>query len=116
MSEQSDLLLCGSCHFEEDTITPLKEIFPEVTVIKREELLKHPWLKSTFDQLSAEYMAQGPGSDIIVNKLTEVILIELIRINFYRHDQNTFLLALKDRRISKALQLIHGSPQTSWDS
>jgi len=113
---QSDntLLLCGYCSFEEDTLTPLKDIFPEITIVREEELHKHPWLKGTFDQLSAEYMAQNPGTEIIVNKLTEVVLVELIRINFGRQEQNSFLKALNDKRISKSLQLIHSSPQNPW--
>ena len=110
----STLLLCGYCSFEEDTLTPLKDIFPEITIVREEELHKHPWLKGTFDQLSAEYMAQNPGTEIIVNKLTEVVLVELIRINFGRQEQNSFLMALNDKRISKALQLIHSSPQEPW--
>ena len=92
----------------------MKNIFPEVLIVKEEELLKHPWLKSTFDQISAEYMSQNPGTEIIVNKLTEVVLVELIRINFCRQDQNSFLLALNDKRISKALSLIHSKPQETW--
>lgn len=110
----STLMLCGSCSFEQDTLTPLKDIFPQVTVVKEKELLKHPWLKGTFEQLSAEYMSQNPGTEIIVNKLTEVVLVELIRINFGRQEQSSFLMALKDKRISNALQLLHKSPQNPW--
>lgn len=110
----STLLLCGYCHFEQETLTPLKDIFPDITIVRKSELFEHPWLKSTFEQLSSEYMAQQPGTEIIVNKLTEVVLVELIRINFGRQEQNSFLMALKDKRISKALQLIHDSPQKPW--
>ena len=115
-NNQSDstLLLCGYCHFEQDTLSPLKDIFPQVTIVRHDELLKHPWLKGTFDQLSAEYMAQNPGTEIIVNKLTEVVLVELIRINFGRHQQHSFLMALNDKRISKALTLLHSSVETQW--
>lgn len=110
----STLLLCGYCNFEGDTLTPLHSIFPKVTIVREEELHQHPWLKGTFDQLSAEYMSQKPGTEIIVNKLTEVVLVELIRINFGRQDTHSFLMALNDKRISKALQLIHSTPQEPW--
>ncbi|HAS8441025.1 TPA: AraC family transcriptional regulator [Vibrio vulnificus] len=113
-TSDSTLLLCGYCSFDDDTLTPLKSIFPQRTIVREEELHQHPWLKSTFDQLSAEYMAQNPGTELIVNKLTEVVLIELIRINFGRQEKNSFLMALDDKRISKALELIHRSPEESW--
>ena len=113
-SSDSSLLLCGNCDFATDTLTPLKDIFPDTTIVRAQELQQHPWLKSTFEQLSAEYMAQSPGSEIIVDKLTEVVLIELIRINFGRREQNGFLKALQDKRISASLNLLHQSPEKAW--
>ena len=103
------LLLCGYCSFEESTLTPLKQVFPDFAVVREEEFQKHPWLKSTFDQLSSEHMSQKPGTEIIVNKLTEVVLIELVRINFGRQSDNAFFLALNDPKISKALKIIHSA-------
>ncbi len=114
LSGDSTLLLCGNCSFENDELSPLNEIFNQVTIVREDELNKHPWLKSTFDQLSSEYMAQNPGNEIIVNKLTEVVLVELIRINFGRQEEHSFLHALRDKRIKRALDLIHGSPEKPW--
>lgn len=111
---EDTLLLCGYCSFSESVDTPLLDVFPEATIIREEEFLQHPWLKSTFDQLSAEYLAQHPGSEMIVNKLTEVVLIELIRINFSQDERNPFLDALNDKRVSKSLQLLHAEPQRGW--
>ena len=77
-------------------------------------MLGHPWLKSTLDQLSAEYMAQQPGAELVVNKLTEVVLVELIRIDFGRGDRSRFVAALSDKRIASALEKLHGNPQIPW--
>lgn len=114
VSSENTLLLCGYCSFDDDTLTPLKTIFPQITIVREQELHQHPWLKSTFDQLSAEYMAQNQGTETIFNKLTEVVLVELIRINFGRQEKNSFLMALNDKRISKALKLMHDAPNESW--
>ena len=73
------------------------DVFPSLTIVREEELQKHPWLKSTLDQLSAEYMSQKPGAQLVVNKLTEVVLVELIRINFGREGQSRFITALPDK-------------------
>jgi len=112
--EAQTLLLCGYCDFTRETATPLLDVFPALTIVREEELLKHPWLKSTLDQLSAEYMSQQPGAELVVNKLTEVVLVELIRINFGRAEQSRFILALSDKRIAKALQHLHNSPHIAW--
>jgi AraC-like DNA-binding protein len=108
------LLLCGYCDFTQETATPLLDVFPSLTIVREEELLKHPWLKGTLDQLSSEYMSQQPGAELVVNKLTEVVLVELIRINFGRAEQSQFVLALSDKRIAKALQHLHNKPDTAW--
>ncbi len=113
-SEAGTLLLCGYCDFTQETGTPLLDIFPSMTIVREEELLKHPWLKSTLDQLSTEYMSQQPGAELVVNKLTEVVLVELIRINFGRGEQSRFIVALSDKRIAKALQHLHNSPHVAW--
>ena len=108
------LLLCGYFKFADETGTPLLDVFPSLTIVREEELLNHPWLKSTLDQLSNEYLSQLPGSELVVNKLTEVVLVELIRINFGRGDQSQFIVALSDKRIAKALQYLHNNPQMAW--
>lgn len=110
----STMLLCGSFSFTRTATTPLLDVFPKVTIVREKDFANHPWLKSTFDQLSAEYLSQGPGSELIVNKLTEIILVELIRINFGRDGSRSFLDALNDKRISRALQLLHDNPAQSW--
>ena len=108
------LLLCGYCDFLAETPTPLMNVIPDLTIVRNEELSRHPFLKGTFDQLSAEYMASGPGSELIVNKLTEIVLVELIRINFCREEGSPFLTALQDKPVSRALQYLHEHPEKSW--
>ena len=112
--EARTLLLCGYCEFTRETLTPLLDVFPSLTIVREEELLKHTWLKSTLDQLSSEYLSQQPGAELVVNKLTEVVLVELIRINFGRKDQSRFVAALSDKRIAKALQQLHSNPDMAW--
>ena len=112
--EAGTLLLCGYCEFMQETGTPLLDIFPSLTIVREEEILKHPWLRSTLDQLSTEYMSQQPGAELVVNKLTEVVLVELIRINFGREDKSRFILALSDKQIARALQYLHNSPHSAW--
>ena len=108
------LLLCGYCEFINDTGTPLAEVFPSLTIVRDEEILAHPWLKTTLDQLSAEYLSQQPGSELVVDKLTEIVIVELLRINFGRHSDSPFIRALSDKQISRALHLLHDEPQRGW--
>ena len=81
---------------------------------REEELLHHRWLKSTLDQLSTEYLSRQPGSEVVVDKLTEILIVELIRINFGRSEQSGFTGALLDTQISQGLELLHAAPEQSW--
>jgi len=113
-SQPEVLLLCGYCEFDELLDHPLLKALPSLTIVREEELRAHPWLKSTLDQLSAEYLSQQPGSEIIINKLTEVVIVELIRIDFGRSEKNSFVGALYDKQISLALALLHAEPEKPW--
>lgn len=108
------MLLCGYCEFLNDTGTPLTEVFPSLTIVRDEEILQQPWLKTTLDQLSAEYLSQQPGAELVVDKLTEIVIVELIRINFGRHSDSPFIRALNDKQISRALRLLHDEPDRGW--
>ncbi len=108
------LLLCGYCEFDETLAMPLSELFPDLSVIRDEQLQAHAWLRTLLDNLSAEYLSRRPGTRIVVNKLTEVLLVELIRMNFGRSNETPLLKALADKSISRALHLLHEDPAKAW--
>ena len=111
---QSTLLLCGYCEFSRDNPTPLLDVFPSLSIVREEEFLRHPWLRSTLDQLSSEYLSQAPGAELIVDKLTEIVLVELIRIDFGRDHTSQFVRALNDKQVSAALKKLHDNPHVRW--
>ena len=111
---QTTLLLCGYCEFSQDHSTPLLEVFPSMTIVREEDFLRHPWLKGTLDQLSSEYLSQAPGAELVVDKLTEIVLVELIRIDFGRQEKSQFVKALTDKQVAKALKQLHNNPHVHW--
>ena len=108
------LLLCGYCRFETPFDHPLLRALPTLTIVREEELLRHAWLKSTLDRLSSEYLSRQPGSQVAVSKLTEVVLVDLIRIDFGRSGNAGFVGALFDKPVARALSLLHAEPQRPW--
>jgi AraC-like DNA-binding protein len=113
-NQSETLLLCGYSEFDALLDHPLIKALPSLTIVRAEEFVDHPWLKSTLDQLSAEYLSQQPGSEIVINKLTEVVIVELVRIDFGRSEKNTFIGALYDKQISAGLALMHAEPHKPW--
>jgi AraC-like DNA-binding protein len=108
------LLLCGHCTFDSTLGTPFSELFPDMVIIREQELHSLGWLQAILDQLSHEYLSSKPGAEIVVTRMTEVLIVELIRMNFGQKKEAPLIKALSDRYVSVALQQLHQSPEKSW--
>ena len=117
-SDDSDdpkaLLLCGYCQFDAVENDVLLRALPRFVLLRRDELEQWPWLTRTLEHLSAEYMSGAPGSDLTVNKLTEVLLVQLLRADFGRSGKIGIIAALRDKRLARALTAIHQHPGQHW--
>jgi AraC-like DNA-binding protein len=114
VADDETVLLCGYCRFDVSFAHPLISAIPSLVIVRAEQLEREPWLVSTLDRLSTEYLAKGPGSDVVVDRLTEILLVELIRMDFGRGSDTSFIRALSDEPVHRALALLHKSPETAW--
>jgi len=108
------LLLCGYSEFDAVENDVLLRALPRFVLMQRDELEQWPWLTRTLEHLSAEYMSGAPGSDLTVNKLTEVLLVQLLRADFGRNSEVGIVAALSDKRLARSLAAIHESPGQRW--
>ena len=112
--ESQTLLLCGYCSFDALDNDVLLRALPTFVLMRSEELDEWPWLRRTLEHLSAEYMSAAPGSELTVNKLTEVLLVQLLRADFGRRTDVGIVAALNDKRIARALAAVHDEPGRRW--
>jgi len=108
------LLLCGYCQFDAVENDVLLRALPRYVLLQQEEMEQWPWLRRTLEHLSAEYMSGAPGSDLTVDKLTEVLLVQLLRADFGRRSDIGITAALRDKRLARALSAIHQHPGHTW--
>ncbi len=108
------MLLCGYFQFDQALEHPLLATLPPLVIIRSEMLEKNTGLKYTLDFLTEEFTNDQPGSKLLLDKLTEVMLIQLIRTEFSAENESNFSKALFDNKISHALKLIHSKPEKSW--
>lgn len=113
-SDPQTLLLCGYCVFDAVENDILLRALPRFVLLQRDQMEQWPWLIRTLEHLSAEYMSAAPGSDLTVNKLTEVLLVQLLRADFGRDEEVGIVAALRDKRIARALRAIHENPGGHW--
>jgi AraC-like DNA-binding protein len=88
---------------------------PEIILIRSEEIPTHHPLQTTLVLISQE-LDRGIGSDILLQKLSDILLYNVIRhwTESNPTDNPGWLSAFKDEKILSALELIHLQPAKPW--
>lgn len=68
---------------------------------------------AVFDIVAREMASARPGSFAIIDRMLETMLIETLRTGL-DNDASSWLSALRDPRIGRALSKMHFEPQTDW--
>jgi AraC-like DNA-binding protein len=73
------------------------------------------WLTDTARFIAREANATRPGSEAIITRLADIVVVQAIRSWLTASDgQHGWLAALKDRQIGRALAAIHSDPAFDW--
>jgi AraC-like DNA-binding protein len=101
-------LLCGHFEFDRAVAHPLISELPDVIHVRGMESQHPGWLDWVAPILIGETGSGRPGAETIVDRLAEVLLIQVLRAHLLDHQQGQgFLAAIMDRRINNALKVIH---------
>ncbi|WP_432947793.1 cupin domain-containing protein [Kribbella sp. CA-253562] len=73
-----------------------------------------PWLAPLIDALALEATDGGPGSELAMARLFEVLLIRALRDHNTRIDQPGWLAGLRDPFVASALAALHEDPARPW--
>jgi len=105
-------IVCATFEFGIGEGNPLQSALPELVVLK---LADSPELEATLDLLFRESAEDHCGRDAILDRLSEVTLILLLRDLMDRKRLDVGLLAgLADPRLSRAINAIHAKPDDDW--
>jgi AraC-like DNA-binding protein len=74
------------------------------------------WLHSTLRYIAQEAAAPKPGSETVVTRLADILVVQAIRawLTSTPLHEKGWLAALSDARVGRAMALMHQSPQTLW--
>ena len=107
-------LVCGQFAFVDDALHPLLANLPTLLHIPGNESYNRTWLDSALGFIAHEAVTEKAGSLAIINRLSEIIFIQVIRALADASDrQIPFLVALSDPQISRALGEIHARPNSN---
>jgi AraC-like DNA-binding protein len=109
-------LVCGYIGFNAKPLNPLLKTLPEILVVKEHmsnDGLMKQLLISTLDEMSKS----SEGAKNIVTKLSELIFTQALRQhmeNSHEAHNHSWLTAMRDELVGKALILIHQAPFNKW--
>jgi AraC-like DNA-binding protein len=107
-------LVAGSFQVGAARRTFLLQSLPPLIHISAADPQASPWLASTVQLLIAESAAQSPGGTVVVSRLLDVLLIQILRTFVSTPSGEHRLCALADPQVGRALQLIHARPAEPW--
>ncbi len=114
----SSSLMLGCFILEAHQHNPFMQSLPGIIHLTSQNVQAEPGLESTIRLLISEVSGNGPGGDILVNRLSDAIFIQVVRAYIAQIKQCKetpgWLKALADTEIGPALNLIHQKPEAPW--
>jgi AraC-like DNA-binding protein len=105
-------MICGHFEYDFSTQHPLIQEFPDAIIIRSNDLPSMVDLTGILNILIRETQWNRTGSDVLIRKLSEGLLMMILRAYFEISDAQTgFHAALRDPQMANAISAIH---QTDW--
>jgi AraC-like DNA-binding protein len=109
-------LLCGYLQCDGMNFRPLQDAMPKLIHVRTRGADEAAWLRATIAQIVAEVDRPRTGGVAVLERLTEIMFIELLRHQIVAARQGSvgWLAALADPALGRCLALIHESPRRDW--
>jgi AraC-like DNA-binding protein len=105
-------LICASVAFATRVAHPVVRALPDLLLVPMREL---PQLASVLEVLFAEASTSGQGKAATLGRLSEVVLLMLIRWSLQKGLTSSGpLAALADPKLGPALEAMHAQPAQAW--
>lgn len=113
LAEEGEVVtVCGEIDFGEGLENPITQVMPGLIPI---ELDSNPHLLAILNLLFEEAFNPACGRQAALDRICELLVIQLLRVSLEDKSTQTGLLAgLSDPRLAKALTGIHKEPERAW--
>ena len=113
--EPTTSLICGYFDFDSPQANPILDAMPDLIHIRNETPARASMLDSVLRHITIETEHAQPGADVIVDRLSEVLFIQVIRSYMLQSGiQAGLLAALADTRLARAIRSVHVDPAYAW--
>jgi AraC-like DNA-binding protein len=109
-------MLCGYIQCEAMDFPPFRDTLPKFIQVRTLGAGADDWLAQAIRQIVAEVDNPLRGGASVLERLTEVVFIEVLRRQFLATDvpQTGWLAAVRDPALGRCLSLIHAAPRRDW--
>jgi AraC-like DNA-binding protein len=109
-------LLCGYLQCDVIGFRPLRSALPTLLHARTRDSGDAAWLRATIQQIVTEVDRPRTGGLSMLERLTEVLFIELLRHEIMSAPPGStgWLAALADPSLGRCLALIHDDPRRNW--
>ncbi len=114
MSEEATRMVAG--HFEFDPVNAglLASLLSPIVHLPAERCAERELLTRVLDMIDAEASSQQPGRQIVLSRLLEIMLVELLRTPQLAASRRGMLNGLTDPPVAAALRAFHSDVQKHW--
>jgi transcriptional regulator GlxA family with amidase domain len=98
------------------SVKPLKRLLPELILIKADQA-QTVALHATLQLLASEMAEPAPGSEVMVNRLADILFIQCVRAHIASSSESCktgWLRAIFDPKIGAALKAMHERVENPW--
>jgi AraC-like DNA-binding protein len=106
-------LLCGAFAMDDDH--PAVRGFPHSIVVPGDGEAAPAWVKGLSTALAHEVDDGGPGSEVVMARLSDALVIRALRHHLETSDDPGWLSGLRDPAVAAALAAVHAEPAAAWD-
>jgi AraC-like DNA-binding protein len=109
-------VICAAYDYDHDVAHPLLGLLPHVLVLSERDAPENGPLASTLRLLRHELATARAGGSAIVNRLIEILFVHMVRawVTERAADDASWLGALRDPIVARALTVMHGDPASAW--
>jgi transcriptional regulator GlxA family with amidase domain len=109
-------LVCGGVRFDHPAARHLVEALPALIHIESSRMPRSDWMRATLELIAEETREVRPGSEAVVSRLCDIVVIQAIRAWIERDPaaQSGWLGALRDEQIGSAIARVHAAPGREW--
>ncbi len=112
IEEGEVITVCGEIDFGDGLENPVTQVMPDLLPV---ELNSNPHLSAILNLLFEEAFNPACGRQAALDRICELLVIQLLRISMESISNDIGLLAgLADQRLAKALTCIHEEPEKAW--